>query len=276
MLPVLPTSLNPELRDVWKQFDGIVVITLVNEGRIENIDDMSKLVHLSGLSNCEIFYAKRHPKGGAMGCFDSHRQVAMIAKEKGWRNVVVFEDDFFPTYYLTPKALQDCVDFVKSDVEWDVLYMGGMPCGFVNPSRPVKGWDTILRCPTSMFQTHSYVMSKNMIDFMASIDHTVKIEYDKLTSIVRSYYYHNLLFAQQLADSTIETTTAMNYSKSASIMIHQSWYKFEQMGISMVTFLIFVIAFMFLYIIPMPPFVRLFMFSATLLTFILLAVFVRC
>jgi hypothetical protein len=274
MFPSLPQQYDPKMKALWGGFDGAMCMSLREGGRQKNIDDMKNLLHID---NMEVFYAERDVRGGVFGCFDSHRRIAIIAKERGWKNVVVFEDDFLPTKYLTVESLTECLNFVKKQENWDVLYLGGMPCGMNRPSRSVKGWKGIKECPSSFFQTHCYVMSENMINFMASIDLTVRIEYDKLTSIVRSYYHKDLLMTQLLANSSVGTTPGgLEYNYKTAVTAHQIFYKWDQtIGQSYIVFMSFLILFLFLYSVPMHDTIRIIVFSILLLTFLFMSIFCK-
>lgn len=71
-----------------------------------------------------FFTAKKHPKGGMYGCFDSHIQVVKEAYDKGLQNLLVFEDDFLPTASYSEEKLQSAIDFMKSRDDWDIVHLG--------------------------------------------------------------------------------------------------------------------------------------------------------
>jgi GR25 family glycosyltransferase involved in LPS biosynthesis len=71
-----------------------------------------------------FFTAKKHPRGGMYGCFDSHIQVLKEAYDKGLNNILVFEDDFLPTASYSEEKLQSAIDFMKSNDEWDIMHLG--------------------------------------------------------------------------------------------------------------------------------------------------------
>lgn len=54
---------------------------------------------------------------GSLGCRDSHLKVVRLAKERGYKRVLIFEDDII--FVVNPNRL-------SIPLEWDVLYLGGM------------------------------------------------------------------------------------------------------------------------------------------------------
>jgi GR25 family glycosyltransferase involved in LPS biosynthesis len=249
----LPLRLDPALESRWQAFDGVVCITLREGGREDNIRKMSELAHIT---NMEVLRFERHPEGGMKGCFDSHIRVAKHALERGWNNVLVFEDDFMPTTYLTPDAIDRCLDFVKKAKQWDVLYLGGMPCNSYTPCYP-STFPHIYRASANMYETHAYVMGRGMIEFVASINHTINIPYDGLTSLVRSFQHRDLLFTQLLADSTIAESPHSNFNYSTAILAHGAMYRLDQTGLSIFTLMALVLALLIIYILPIHDYFKL-------------------
>lgn len=71
-------------------FGGVVYINL--DKRTDRRNEIEVELDTVGLVY-ERFSAIEHPVG-MLGCFKSHLEVLKLAKTRGWKNVLVFEDDF--------------------------------------------------------------------------------------------------------------------------------------------------------------------------------------
>jgi hypothetical protein len=72
--------------------DKIFVINLdIREDRLRGFLEETDRI---GLSNVERFSAIYKPKTPCLGCTLSHLEVIKIAKERSYKNIIVFEDDF--------------------------------------------------------------------------------------------------------------------------------------------------------------------------------------
>lgn len=92
---------------------------------------------------------------GVAGCALSHRKVIEIAKDKGYSNFLVIEDDtVFCDDFLNK------IDLYMSQVplDWDMLYFGGNHLGQLRPQNVNVG-----RC-THTLTTNCYVMQSSMYD----------------------------------------------------------------------------------------------------------------
>jgi glycosyl transferase family 25 len=61
-------------------------------------------------------------KPGWIGCSRSHLKVLELAKQSGWKNVLILEDDF---HFIVDKATfeQELTDFFKLEIPYDVLML---------------------------------------------------------------------------------------------------------------------------------------------------------
>ena len=110
---------------VYNFFDRIFCITL--EGQIERQQAMTLFFEKLGINNIEYFIAKRHPRGGLVGCFDSHYQVCKICKDNNYKNVLIFEDDVITTPAYSISKIVEMVDFMKIDKTWEYFALGYGP-----------------------------------------------------------------------------------------------------------------------------------------------------
>lgn len=66
-----------------------------------------------------------------VGCSLSHVEVIKIAKERGLKNCLIFEDDcVFTREYI--KNIKKYIEELKT-IEWDVFYLGGEPNNYCEP-----------------------------------------------------------------------------------------------------------------------------------------------
>lgn len=78
------------------RIDGILWINL--DSRTDRRSEMEGVLQELGMSEkAERFSAiARPPPMGILGCGLSHLSCLKLAKERGWKNVLIFEDDFQP------------------------------------------------------------------------------------------------------------------------------------------------------------------------------------
>lgn len=104
---------------VYKYFDDIVCISL-------DIREDRRILAKQFFQNIDVpanfFIAKRHPKGGVYGCFDSHIQILKNAYKRGLENILVFEDDVIGTNSYSEELMQKAIDFMNTNQEWDIMY----------------------------------------------------------------------------------------------------------------------------------------------------------
>jgi len=75
---------------------------------------------------------KKHKKGGVYGCFDSHIKIIKDVYNRGLDNVLIFEDDAYPTSSYSNKKLEDAIKFLKKNEDWECFYFGYMIGGLYN------------------------------------------------------------------------------------------------------------------------------------------------
>lgn len=103
---------------------GIVCISL--ETATERRKDIEAMFGRLGIQ-AQFFIAKKHPKGGCYGCFDSHIQVIQKAYDAGIKRLLVFEDDALPTPGYTPENVATAIGFMDTNQDWDLFYLGYVP-----------------------------------------------------------------------------------------------------------------------------------------------------
>jgi glycosyl transferase family 25 len=101
------------------------------EHLLQQIDKLNQIISEQKLGEPlqpERFNAIRHPTHGALGCSQSHLECLKIAREKGYTQVCIMEDDilFTDTQLLLTQLGQFQDEFQSQD--WDVLLLGGNIC----------------------------------------------------------------------------------------------------------------------------------------------------
>ncbi len=98
---------------------------------------------------------------GNVGCTISHRDVLQIAKDNGWSNVLIFEDDF--ELIVEPSVFHNqlITFFTNPPNKWDVLFISYN----VNKSQEVEGTLSNIIARTTDAQTASgYLVNKSFYD----------------------------------------------------------------------------------------------------------------
>jgi hypothetical protein len=99
--------------------DRIEKIVYINlDHRTDRRSEMEEELAAMGLSG-ERFSAIL-AKPGWIGCFQSHLKVLELAKQSGWKNVLILEDDF---QFIVDKPTfeQELTNFFKLEIPYDIL-----------------------------------------------------------------------------------------------------------------------------------------------------------
>jgi GR25 family glycosyltransferase involved in LPS biosynthesis len=103
-----------------ENLDAIFYINLdIRQDRKEEMEEELKRMNLTA----ERFSAIPHPPpNGIVGCGKSHLQVIKIAKERGYKNVLILEDDFV---FITEKPVfEESIRRLFTDnIDFDVCFI---------------------------------------------------------------------------------------------------------------------------------------------------------
>jgi GR25 family glycosyltransferase involved in LPS biosynthesis len=99
--------------------DKIIYINLEKrKDRREQIEDELNKFNLS----YERFEAIQTEGFGILGCGLSHIQVLKIAKERNYKNILIFEDDF--TFIVSKEEFENnLINFFNLNIDYDVLFL---------------------------------------------------------------------------------------------------------------------------------------------------------
>lgn len=167
----------------WNGIDGVVVINLDSSTqRLENFmsrtgsrfpDGMVERIsavlgrELSGYGEPPWFTERTGERsrfwGGAAGCALSHRRAIEHARDKGWKNVLVFEDDACLT---DSPEIWELVEKTLSTLEGGYLFYLGyhtpVPFGY----KCVEGGTHDVWKVDGVLTTHAYLVSAAMYDLL--------------------------------------------------------------------------------------------------------------
>jgi len=94
---------------IKKYIDHIFYINLEKrKDRREHIENLLKDHYLFDIS--ERYIAIETPDSGIIGCSQSHLNVLKLAKERGYKNVLILEDDF--TFLVTKQELESKIKYL--------------------------------------------------------------------------------------------------------------------------------------------------------------------
>lgn len=93
--------------------------------RTDRLEHVNAELAKVGIQGAERFSAVQM-KAGNVGCSLSHIKCLELAKDRGWDQVFICEDDIT---FTNPTVFRESADkFVQSGIKWDVLVIGGNNC----------------------------------------------------------------------------------------------------------------------------------------------------
>jgi len=99
--------------------DKIIYINL--DKRIDRRTDIEKELNDFGLEY-ERFQAIETPGFGILGCGQSHLAVLKLAKERGYKNILIFEDDF--TFLVSKEEFENELNkFFDLNIDYNVCML---------------------------------------------------------------------------------------------------------------------------------------------------------
>ena len=143
-----------------QNFDKILYINL-DFCKDRNEHMLKQFEHLSiKKKQIQRISATHTPINGHRGCALSHIKALETAIDKGWKNVLILEDDcdfFLPVKYINP-----FIDYFFSQVndQWDIFLLGGN-VGKKEPSH----WNHIYRVLEST-NAHAYAVNRHYMPIL--------------------------------------------------------------------------------------------------------------
>lgn len=154
------------------KFDGIVYINLSSrKDRKKHILDQLDQYGVKSENRIYRIDAVHTPKNGHKGCALSHVKALKLAKDKGWNNVLILEDDF--EFALSPEETNRMVSqffFNFSKKEWDVVLLAANG-GLLQKTPHFYLWRVLGRAQTtSGYAIHSRFYDTLLTCFQESAD----------------------------------------------------------------------------------------------------------
>ena len=181
--------------EVWNQFDEIVCICLAS--RNDRYIEQKEIFDKAGIP-VSFYRPKKHKNGGVQGCFESHISVITDSYNKGLNNVLIFEDDATPSSEFNIKNMMECISFMKTNSDWDLLFLG---------SNVKSGYKTEDTTSPNIFKSrflnaHAYVVSRKGMEKYANLNYISQIDVVYTTNH-HSYAFLPSMFNQRLSKSDI-------------------------------------------------------------------------
>lgn len=157
------------MRNPFKFFDGITVINLDKDLRkwVRFMDQAVKY----GFADKVVRVSGVYHKNGAYGCAVAHRNCMDIARQKGWSNILIMEDDvkflYNPSYII--EAMSGAVSKLKKEKTWDLFYLGlSMREPLFNVS-DLRTTGDIIRSDRRWFGRFAYAANHTVFDVFDNI-----------------------------------------------------------------------------------------------------------
>lgn len=181
-------------------FDAIYCINL--DERTDRWEQAQVEFKKLGVEGVKRFSAIRHERG-AIGCRESHLGIIKEAKELGFNNVLIFEDDVLVLEGSISK-IDDSLSELKN-IPWELFYFGATVDPNVGRLTPVS--PHLVRTNFA-YTTHAYAINSDMFDFIleqAPHHGIIDVFYNRtIVSRGQSYIINPMLCIQQESYSDIE------------------------------------------------------------------------
>ena len=142
----------------WSFLDGAYCISL--RSRPDRAARAVSEFHRVGLCRKVVFHRPtKHPTRPKIGIWEAHRAVALDALAKGFRAVLVFEDDVRFASHVRPRtvrAVRRALAMLPPD--WTIFFLGHWP---------LRAWfvrRNVLRCASGC--AHAYVASPSLLEWL--------------------------------------------------------------------------------------------------------------
>lgn len=157
----------------YSYFDQIICISLDN--RYERRENATKIFHMLNIP-VKYYIVSKHPNGGMYGCFQSHIEIIKQSYETGKNNILIFEDDLYPTHMYNISFIKSTIDFLKHDKSWEIFYFGYFP---------------FRKSITSALEYHLSKRSRNnIIKYRPLATHAYCLNRKGMKKILDNYQYH--------------------------------------------------------------------------------------
>jgi hypothetical protein len=102
---------------------------------------------------------------GRYGCTQSHIEIVKLAKNKQYKNILIFEDDIHlhTSIATINNEVAKCIEQLPND--WEIFYLSGNPIG-PDPYESLQDYSDNLCLVTHTFTTHAMAINENAYDII--------------------------------------------------------------------------------------------------------------
>jgi len=140
----------------WDYFDKVYCISL--DTRQDRQKEAKSQFGKVGLSDkVEFVIVKKHPLNSEQGIYESHLLCIKKGITAGAANILIFEDDIIFEGF-NPYLLQNCINFLSTDKNWNILFFGCLVKRIEKTLYP-----SILKLQYRC-SAHAYVLNRNFAE----------------------------------------------------------------------------------------------------------------
>lgn len=162
--------------NIYDFFDDIVCINICDmKNAKKHINGMYKKYNISG----RFYITQKHPIGDIYCRFNSHINIIKEAYNNNMDNILIFEDTVVPSIFYSKELLQNAIDFMKNNNNWDIFFLG------YDIIAPVDRFNTDYK---SIFS--SIKVSNHIIKFNSSSSYAVCYNRNSMQKILEEYEYY--------------------------------------------------------------------------------------
>lgn len=148
---------------MWDFIDHAYVITL--DSATERRGRIADALHFAQLApKTTLYKAKKHAVSGKHGCWESHVAVVDLAKQAGYKVVLILEDDFqfTPDYQQHLPHVQEFVR-VMPPTSWDFVMLGLFPIKTSAATELPAALQPRFQKVACGWQSHAYIVNTTVI-----------------------------------------------------------------------------------------------------------------
>lgn len=202
--------------NIWNYFGSIRCINLYKQQ--QRYDNCKKL--FNRLNVPVTFYrTTKHPISGRQGCYESHISCIRDSYKKGDDTCLIFEDDIITNDQFDYTSLNNAIDFMKQNKEWDIFYLGSRP---IMSERHRKINHNIMHGKSLC--THAYIINRKYMEKILNYKYNGKAIDSIYVDEANSYYLYPSLFYQGDYGSDISKSYTKYYKLTTQLIEDYAYY----------------------------------------------------
>jgi len=111
----------------------------------------------------KFLIVEKDKRGGLYGCFNSHIKIIKDVYKRGLNNVLIFEDDAYPSKSFSKEKMEIVYDFLKTNKDWEAFYLGYFVSGSIDNHNSFHLFSKIITKDIIKFNplgTQSYILNR--------------------------------------------------------------------------------------------------------------------